>query len=146
MPITFSPTHPSYIGPAFDDAKVYDAMRVGVVTCRPETTLEDVGRMMLGYGIHSVVVTDLEGTGRPWGVVTSYDIARAAPNLSALTARHVASTELATVESDMPLQQAAKVMAERAISHLIAVQPGSDRPVGVLSTRGVVAALVYGQS
>lgn len=146
MPVTFSPTHPSYIGPAFADAKVYDAMRVGVVTCRPETTLEDIGRMLVGYGIHSVVVTDLEGQGRPWGVVTSYDIARAAPDLKALTARDVASTDLVTVDSDMPLQQAAQIMAERAINHLIALQPGSDQPVGVVSTRGIVAALVFGQS
>lgn len=146
MTDTFSPTQPSYIGPRFEDAKVYDAMRVGVVTCRPETTLEDVGRMMVGYGIHSVVVTDLEGTGRPWGVVTSFDIARAAPDLKALTASDVASTDLVTIDADTPLQQASRVMADRAINHLIAVQPGSDRPVGVISTRGIVAALVYGQS
>lgn len=146
MPVTFSPTQPSYIGPGFEDAKVYDAMRVGVVTCRPETTLEDVGRMMVGYGIHSVVVTDLEGTGRPWGVVTAYDVARAAPSPRALTAGDAASTDLVTIDSDAPLEQAAKVMAERAIGHLIAVQPGTDRPVGVISTRALVAALVYGGS
>ena len=25
----------SYVGPAFEDAKVRDAMRVGVISCRP---------------------------------------------------------------------------------------------------------------
>ena len=53
----------SYIGPAFEDAKVHDAMRVGVVTCRPETKLADVARMMVGYDIHSVVVSDVQGEG-----------------------------------------------------------------------------------
>jgi CBS domain-containing protein len=38
----------SYVGPALDDAKVHDAMRVGVITCRPETSLNDVARMMVG--------------------------------------------------------------------------------------------------
>jgi CBS domain-containing protein len=76
----------SYVGPAFEDAKVHDAMRVGVVTCRPETRLVDAARMMVGYDIHSVVVSDVEGEGDLWGIVTSLDLARVADELSSLTA------------------------------------------------------------
>ena len=62
----------SYIGPDFESAKVHDAMRVGVVTCRPETRLADVARMMVGYDIHSVVVADVQGEAGLWGIVTAW--------------------------------------------------------------------------
>ena len=71
------PVERSYIGPAFEDAKVHDAMRVGVITCRPETKLADVARMMEGYDVHSVVVSDLGGESGAWGIVTSLDLTRA---------------------------------------------------------------------
>ena len=53
----------SYVGPAFEAARVHDAMRVGVVTCGPETKLGDVSRMMVGYEVHSVVVSGVGGEG-----------------------------------------------------------------------------------
>ena len=58
---TVPPVERTYVGPAFADATVHDAMRVGVVSCRPETKLADVARIMDGYGIHSVVVSDVTG-------------------------------------------------------------------------------------
>jgi CBS domain-containing protein len=135
----------SYIGPAAADAKVRDAMRVGVITCRPQTKLADVAHMMVGYDVHSVVVADVREGGL-WGIVTSLDLARTPEELTSLTAGEVATTELVTVHSDEPLEQAAKIMAEQGVTHLIATQPGSDEPVGVVSARGIAAALAYGRS
>ncbi|MCD6015354.1 MAG: putative signal transduction protein with domain [Solirubrobacterales bacterium] len=134
----------SYVGPAFADAKVRDAMRVGVVTCRPETALADVARMMVGYDIHSVVVSDVQGEAGMWGIVTSLDLARRPDELGSLTAGEVASTDLVTVDSSESLARAAELMAEHRVTHLIAVQPGSGRPAGMISARGLAAALAYG--
>jgi CBS domain-containing protein len=136
----------SYIGPAFEDAKVHDAMRVGVITCRPETRLADVARMMVGYEIHSVVVSDVQGEGDLWGIVTSLDLARVADELSSLTAGQVASTDLVTIRSDESLERAAELMAEHGVTHLIAVHPATDRPAGMISARTIVAALAYGRA
>ena len=36
------------------------AMHAGVVTCRPETPLRNVARMMAGHRIHSVVWSDAQ--------------------------------------------------------------------------------------
>lgn len=135
----------TYIGPPFDAAKVHDAMRVGVVTCRPETRLVDVARMMAGYGIHSVVVEDVQGKGGLWGIVTSLDLTRSANRLEGLTAGDVASTDLVTIASNEPLERAAKLMADHGIAHLVAVQPESGRPAGMISARGIAAALAYGR-
>jgi CBS domain-containing protein len=136
----------SYVGPAFKDAKVHDAMRVGVVTCRPETKLADVARMMVGYEIHSVVVSDLRAEGALWGIVTSLDLARVADQLDSLAAGEVATTDLITIGSDEPLERAAELMAEHGVTHLVAVQPDSGRPAGMISARTIAAALAYGRS
>jgi CBS domain-containing protein len=135
----------NYFGPAFKDAKVHDVMRVGVVTCRPETKLDDVARMMVGYDVHSIVVAEV-GEATPWGIVTSLDLAGAPDQLDSLTAGEVASTNLVTIKSDEPLEKAAKLMAEHGISHLVAVQPDVDRPAGMISSRDLAAALAYGRS
>lgn len=136
----------SYIGPAFKDAKVHDAMRVGVVTCRPETKLANVARMMVGYDIHSVVVADVQGEDGMWGIVTSLDLARRPEELGSLTAGEVASTDPVTIPSSDSLRRAAEVMAEHGITHLIAVQPETGRPAGMISARGLAAALAQGRS
>ena len=133
----------SYIGPAFDDAKVHNAMRVGVITCRPQTRLSDVAKMMVGYDTHSVVVADVDAGGL-WGIVTSLDLARAADQLDTLTASDVASTDLVTIKSDASLREAGKLMDEHRISHLIAVQPEDGRPAGVISSRDLAAAAAFG--
>ena len=134
-----------YIGPAFKDARVHDAMRVGVVTCRPETKLADVARMMVGYDIHSVVVDAQDEKGM-WGIVTSLDLARRPEDLGWLTAGEVASTDPVTIPSNDSLGRAAEVMAEHGVTHLIAVQPEDGRPAGMISARGLAAALAHGSS
>lgn len=121
-------------------------MRVGVITCRPETKLADVARMMIGYDVHSVVVSDLEGSGQAWGIVTSLDLARGADEIASLTAGDVASTDLITVSSNDSLDHAAALMASHGVTHLIVVQPDGDEPVGVISAKGLAGALAYGRS
>jgi CBS domain-containing protein len=135
----------SYIGPAFDDAKVHDAMRVGVVSCRPETKLADVARIMVGYDVHSVVVTDVQGEGKLWGIVTALDLARRPDELESLTAGDTASTDLVTIASSESLRRAAELMSEHGVSHLVAVQPETGRPAGMISARGLAAVLASGE-
>jgi CBS domain-containing protein len=132
----------AYVGPAFEEARVFDAMRVGVVSCRPQTPLVDVARMMIGYGIHSVVVSEMGRPDEPWGLVADLDLVTAvAEGLTDGLARDVASTELITIRDDEPLEHAAQMMSEHGLTHLIAVQPTTGRPVGVISALALVGAL-----
>ena len=57
---TSTPISHSFEAPPFERATVLDAMRLGVVSCPPDTTLREVARIMATYRIHSVVVTDVE--------------------------------------------------------------------------------------
>jgi CBS domain-containing protein len=134
----------SYVGPTFADAKVRDAMRVGVIGCRADTPLGDVARMMAGYGTHSVIVWDADGERRAWGTVSSVDLAGAVEEADWLRAADVASRDPVTVPSDASLADAARLMADKGLSHLVAVQPDGGEPVGVISARGITAALAYG--
>ena len=139
-------TERTYVGPAFANAKVYDAMRVGVVTCRPDASLADAARIMTGYGIHCLIVADPQAGAhaRSWGVVDALDVARAESEGSTSTVGEIAATEPVTIDSSAPLTQVARLMAEQRVSHLVAVQPGTDRPVGVISASGLAAVLAWG--
>lgn len=140
-------TERTYTGPAFADAKVYDAMRVGVVTCRPDTALADAARMMTGFGIHCLIVADPR-SGRhagSWGLIDALDLARAEAEGRTGAVGEIAASEAVTIDSNAPLNRAARLMAEHRISHLVAVQPGTDRPVGVISASGLAAVLAWGR-
>jgi len=143
---TTSTAQRTYVGPPFDAARVHDAMRVGVVTCLPDTSLQGAARMMSGYGIHCLVVAD-PATGRhaeSWRVVEALDVARAEAEGKARSVGEIATGDVVTIDSDARLPQAARLMAVRHSPHLVAVQPGTDRPVGVLSSSGLAAVLAWG--
>ena len=137
----------TYIGRAFQDARVYDAMSVGVVTCTPQTSLQDAARMMTGYGIHCLVVAEpREGRhAAGWRVVDALDVAQAEADGRAQSVSEVARAAV-TIDSNAPLTEAARLMAERRSDHLLAVMVGTDRPVGVLSASGLTAVLAWGHS
>ena len=145
MSTSLQPYRHYYVGPGFEHARVHDVMRVGVVTCQPETSLRDVARIMVGYQIHSLLVGDVGSGESPWGIITDLDLATAATSdISELTARDVASSELVTVPANESLAGATKLMADRKCSHLLAVQPDTGRPVGVISALGIASVIAAG--
>jgi CBS domain-containing protein len=146
MSTTLQPFHHYYVGPEFDHARVHDVMRVGVVTCRPDTSLRDACRIIVSYQIHSLLVGESESGEGPWGILTDLDIAAAAgSDLSEQTAGDVASRDLVTVPANETLANATKLMADRRCSHLLAVQPETGRPVGVISALSIAAVLAAGR-
>jgi CBS domain-containing protein len=147
---SIQPVRGSYLMPRYEDARVYDAMRLGIFTCPPETSLKDVARMMATYHIHAVVVTDMDGEGEsetPWGVISDADLAAAAgPDAVDRTARDAARTEIVTVTADDSIAHAAKLMTEHGVTHLVVVQPASGKPLGVISTLDIAGVLAWGES
>src|SRR6476661_3302369 len=79
---------------------VGEVMRLGVVTCAPDTALSEVAHLMSAYRIHCVVVSglteDTHGTRLVWGVVSDLDLARAVAYGQDVTAAQVAATEPVT--------------------------------------------------
>jgi CBS domain-containing protein len=138
------PLQHTFLAPPFADAKVVDAMRLGVVSCPADTPLKEAARIMATYRMHCVVVSD-PGSDRPWGIVSDLDLAAAAAEgTAARTVRDVAGSELVTVNAEETLARAAQLMTEHQVSHLVVVQPASGHPVGVISTLDLAGVLAWG--
>ena len=128
----------SATGPATRSIRVADVMHEGVLTCGREESLAVVARLMARHRIHAVVVADGPSL---WGVVSDLDLVAAASvrDLEAQTAGAAAATPALTIAPDDTLQRATQLMVEHALTHLVVV--ARDRPVGVISTLDVAAAL-----
>ena len=124
---------------------VGEVMRLGVVTCAPDTPLTEVARLMSAYRIHCVVVgglsEDVHGTRLVWGVVSDLDLARAVASGQEATAGQVAATEPVTASPFDSLAGVAQVMTEHAVSHLVVVDEKATGPLGVISTLDLAAAV-----
>lgn len=124
--------------------RVADRMHLGVITCDRDTPLADVAATMTRERVHCVVVERRSGeAGEPWGVVSDLDLVAAATvrDLDEQTAGGSAATPVVLVAPGETLERAAQLMTEHGTSHLVVVEPDSQRPVGVLSTLDVAAAL-----
>jgi CBS domain-containing protein len=117
---------------------VSEAMHRGVVTCRPEATLRTVARVMAAHRIHAVVVAP-GGDGLGWGLVSDLDLAAAAMEGSTgeVTAGEIASTPGVFVRPADTMARAAQLMRDYETHHLVVLDRGADRPVGVVSTLDV---------
>jgi CBS domain-containing protein len=140
------PAQHSFLAPRFEDAEVVDAMRMGVVSCPPDTSVREAARVMATYRIHCLIV-DEPGAERPLAVVSDLDVAGAAGgDADSRTVGEIAGTEPLTIAGDEKLARAAQLMAEHGVSHLIVVASGTGHPVGVLSTLDMAEALAFGGS
>jgi CBS domain-containing protein len=133
----------------FEMATVGDAMSRGVISCPPETPLRVVARMMATHGVHAIFVFEYgEQDGEApqlWAVVSDLDLVAATRlDLDSLTAGATAVTPLVSVASDSSIGEAGALMAQYGIAHLAVTEPGSRRPIGVISTLDIARAIAAG--
>jgi CBS domain-containing protein len=131
---------------AFETATVGDAMSHGVISCPSETPLRVVARMMATHGVHAIFVFDYgeedEDARQLWAVVSDLDLVAATRlDLDTLTAGATAVTPLVSVEADSSIGEAGALMAQYGIAHLAVTEPGSRRPIGVISTLDIARAI-----
>ena len=133
--------------PGLDRIDVIDAMHPGLISCSLDTPLRTVARMMATYRVHAILVTahgeeTLPGGGL-WGVISDADLMHAAEAgaFEVTPAREIAHSPVLMVASGDPLARAAELMAEHQVTHLVVIEPGSARPIGVVSTLDVARAL-----
>jgi CBS domain-containing protein len=100
--------------------------------------------MLTRHRIHCVVVAGLQRAderGATWGVVSDLDLVRAAGTGEDLSAGETAATEVVTAAAADTLAEAARLMAEHDIAHLLVVDDRRGQPIGVISTLDVAEAL-----
>lgn len=131
------------------ELNVRECMHEGVISCDPETSLDEVAATMRAEHISAVVVvTD----GLAAGVISQTDLVNIAfvePYVRywrGMTARHIMSSPVVSVRPDTPLDDALELLRERRIHRLVVTEPtaGGEKPVGILSMTDV--ARVLGQA
>jgi CBS domain-containing protein len=135
----------SHVTPSVRHARVSDAMRRGVVTCPPDSSMRDVARMMVTNHIHAVVVRGVKDGGA-WGVVTDRDLLATALGAEDARAGDCASEVLVTVAPDEPLETACELMRAHGVSHVMVVAPEQNQPLGVVSTLDIAGIVAWGSA
>jgi len=119
---------------------VRDVMHRGVITCWTDEPLIDVARRLREYAINAIFV--LDESGRAEGVISQTDLAEAYAqgDWQHRTAEEVMTTDVVTINGDIPLDAAIQIMLDKRIHRLLIVQGGltPNRPVGVLSLSDIV--------
>jgi CBS domain-containing protein len=125
---------------SLESVSISEAMHRGVVTCRPETPLHTVARVMAAHRIHAVVV-EPGADGRDWGLVSDLDLAAAAADglPGGVTVGRVASAPSVFARPEETIARVAQLMRDYETHHVVVVDRGGggDRPVGIVSTLDV---------
>lgn len=132
----------SYRIPSIEHARVSDAMTKGIVTCSPDAGLREMGRLMAGRHIHSLVIP-LRDPAR-WALVTDVDIAQAAIGRPDATASDLAAPATG-IQGDATLIRAIELMRQQRTSHLIVTDTESGEPIGVISALDIAGIVGWGE-
>jgi CBS domain-containing protein len=116
--------------------KLKDIMSTDPQCCTPSTTIQEAAQMMVDCDCGAIPVIEDQNGSKPIGIITDRDIACRAVAASLDPARTTVgqcmSTQLATVAADTSIQESCRIMEERQVRRLLAV----DREGRIL---GIVA-------
>jgi CBS domain-containing protein len=150
MSVTSRPSGGSYLMPSLEHATVSDAMHPGILACEPDASLPEVAQMMATYHVHCVAVIGIsreEPQCGVWSVISDLDLVRAGiRGGEPPTARAIAQQPLVTVEPTTPLIEAGGLMLAHQVSHLVVIEPRTQRPIGILSTADIAGVLAWGEA
>jgi len=147
---TTFPSHGSYLLPHFEHATVADAMHPGILSCGPDATLTEVARIMSSHHVHSIVVRgtveDDADQSPVWGIISDFDVLRAGIGPEGPdTAAALAQQPVVSVRTTAALRDAAELMMAKGTGHVVAVNPQTGHPVGILSTLDIAGVLAWGE-
>lgn len=125
---------------------VRDLMHTGLITCKPTATLGQVAVLLNQHHVHALIVTDRDG--RPTGILSDLDLmagewlssdSESLKTMRSLTAADLMTHPIDTVEANMPIDEASKLILEKKVSRLLVTE--NEKPVGIISTSDFVASI-----
>jgi CBS domain-containing protein len=148
--VTIQPSHGSYLMPSIEHATVGDAMHPGILSCDRDATSTEVARMMATHHVHCVAVMGLSHEQHPeslvWGIISDLDlVAAGVGGGSDQTAADLARQPVIGVKPSTAMREAAQLMLTHGASHLVVVDPDTQRPIGILSTLDIAGILAWGE-
>jgi CBS domain-containing protein len=118
---------------------VRDIMAKNVKTVRTDDSVHDAVVKMNKFEVGSIIVTN---NNRAVGIITSKNVLSriVEPRLDAsmVRAKDIMSSPLITIEPDIAVEDAAKLMAKKKIKQLVIMD--RDKILGILSTSDIVKA------
>ena len=141
----------AYLMPSVRHATVADAMHPGIVSCSSDATLRDVARLMATRQVHCVAVSgiseDDRGERLVWGLISDVDVMRAGIRVGTDEIAGAQAFEpVVSVDPGTPLSEAGELMLKHGVSHVVVIDPATQRPTGVLSTMDVIGVLGWGDA
>jgi len=121
---------------------VREVMHRGVINCTPETALKEVARIMNATDVHALFVVEEHEV--VLGVVSHMDMLRAfGKDLYALKAEDVMTRQVLSIDPDVPVADAVKMMLDHHVHRLLVAREegGAKIPVGIISTTDVIDAM-----
>jgi predicted transcriptional regulator len=113
---------------------VRDLMTVGVVTCPPEASIQDLAQLLLETGLDDLIVLE---DGHAVGVVGQDDLVKALAHRDyhTLQARDILREGIPQVPPDIPLPAAAQIMRDQGIRSLFLMHhaSGIEYPAALLT-------------
>jgi CBS domain-containing protein len=117
---------------------VRDVMTKNVRVVRPDSSVKEVVATMNKFDIGSIIV--VQGS-RPVGIITERDILKRVvePCLApeTLTARHVMTSPVLTIDENASVNEAAKLMAKKGVKKLL-VMRNNDELAGIITFTDIV--------
>ena len=121
------------------DVKVRDVMHRGVITCKPDTLLKEVVRILSDAGVHALIVA--RSGSQVDGVISHVDVIRLyGQNLLQYKAEDVMTPLVHDVSPDDPIERAIELLLKHRVHRLLVTEqrPEGKVAVGVISTTDIV--------
>ena len=134
--------HSSEPPPISPDTEIWRLMTRAVARISPEARLNEAARKLAAVGAGALAVGTTESL---VGIVSERDLTRAygrAEDPSALLVSDVASTDLIWCEPSSSATDAAAIMCERGVRHLLVGDGGTADLQGIVSARDLIEALI----
>lgn len=125
---------------------VRDLMHTGLITCKANATLGQVAVLLHQHHVHALAVTDRDG--RVLGIISDFDLlagewlssdTESLETMRSLTAADLMSQPVDSIEADVPLSEAARVVIEKDVSRLLVTE--NAKLIGIISLSDFVASL-----
>lgn len=121
-----------------DRIRVGDCMHHGIVSCDAAASLTEVAATMCAHRVHALAVV---GDGRPAAIVSDADLMAAIDRDGEYTAGDIAATEWLAISAGRSLQDAARLMTEHGVTHLVVRDARNGHLTGIISTTDIMCAL-----
>ena len=128
---------------------VGDIMHRGVLTCQPDTPVQDVAQQMTQQDVSALVVVDSDENLA--GLISRTDLVNARlyeqywKHWRGLTVGHIMVADVVYVHTYDTVSHASKQMMDRKIHRVVVVEEGEGgvKPIGILSVTDLVRDLAH---